>query len=103
MTDQTTGLSLYEEMVSRGIDMGWYEKRKHPKASGNIPLDDKVCSRNSIYLLKQDRSLWTVRSNGEAFAQVRQTGKQQPRDVYVCLCCKEQWRAMPAQHGEGHV
>jgi hypothetical protein len=101
MTDtQTPMLSLYDELKSRGVNLDWYDKRKHPKLDGNIPLENERCSRLSIYLLKQDGSLWTVTSDGEAYSQVRDSKQAVPRDVYVCLCCKAQWAAMPADHKE---
>jgi hypothetical protein len=72
MTDrQTSGFSLYEEMKMRGVDLSWLRQRKQRKASGPIPLEDDRCSRLSVYLLKQDGSLWTVKSDGEAYSQVR--------------------------------
>jgi hypothetical protein len=41
---------LCEEMKSRGVNLDWYDKRKHrPTATGPVPLDDAICSRNSIY------------------------------------------------------
>jgi hypothetical protein len=54
---------LCEEMKSRGVNLDWYDKRKHrPTATGPVPLDDAICSRKSIYMIKQDGSLWTVKS-----------------------------------------
>jgi hypothetical protein len=95
-------LSLYEEMKLRGVNLDWYDKRKQAKASAPIPLEDKMCSRLSIYLLKIDGTLWTVKSNGEPYSQVRRLNKSGLRDMYVCLTCKKQWPGMPAEHrGEG--
>ena len=96
MTEQqVSAFSLYEEMKQRGINLEWYDRRKQPKATGPIPLEDKMCSRLSIYLLKRDGSLWTVKSDGEAYSQVRQPARRIPCDVYLCLKCKAQWEAMP--------
>jgi hypothetical protein len=67
---------LYEELKSRGVDMAWYDRRKHPKLDGNIPLENERCSRLSIYLLKKDGSLWTVRSDGDGYSKVRGSEKQ---------------------------
>jgi hypothetical protein len=101
MTDQqVSGFSLYDEMKLRGVDLSWYEKRSKPKASGPIPLEDKRCSRLSIYLLKRDGSLWSVKSDGEAYSQVREPSKPVGREVYLCMKCKAQWPAMPAEHKE---
>lgn len=73
MTDeQVSGSSLYEEMKQRGVNLDWYDKRKQKKATGPIPLEDKICSRLSIYLVKRDGSLWTVKSDGEAYSKVRE-------------------------------
>src|SRR5215213_2024483 len=90
--------SLYEEMKMRGVNLDWYEKRKHPKATGPIPLEDKRCSRLSIYLLKQDGSLWTVKMDGEPHSKVKEYDRLVPKDVYICLCCKQQWPSMPTEH-----
>jgi hypothetical protein len=80
---------LCEEMKSRGVNLDWYDKRKHrPTATGPVPLDDAICSRNSIYMIKQDGSLWTVKSDGEAYSKVRELDRVVARDVYVCLSCK---------------
>lgn len=79
---------LYEELKSRVIDMAWYDRRKHSKLDGNIPLENECCSRLSIYLLKKDGSLWTVRSDGEGYSKVRESEQAVPRDVYICLCCR---------------
>jgi hypothetical protein len=100
---QISGFSLYEEMKLRGVDLSWYDKRKQQKASGQIPLEDKRCSRLSIYLLKRDGSLWSVKSDGEAYNQVREPSKPVARDVYICMCCKHQWQVMPAEHREGAI
>jgi hypothetical protein len=101
MTEQqVTAFSLYDEMKQRGINLEWYDKRKQPKAAGPIPLNDDRCSRLSIYLLKQDGSLWTVKTDGEAYSQVRDRPRRVARDVYVCMKCKAQWSAMPAEHRE---
>jgi hypothetical protein len=102
MTEQqVSAFSLYEEMKQRGINLEWYEKRKQRKPAGQIPLNDDRCSRLSIYLLKQDGSLWTVKSDGEAYSKVRDSEKSVPRDLYVCAKCKAQWSAMPAEHKDG--
>jgi hypothetical protein len=102
MTDQqVSSFSLYEELKLRGVDLSWYDRRKHPKLVGDIPLENKRCSRLSIYLLKRDGSLWTVKSDDEGYSKVRQSERAMPRDVYVCLCCKAQWPAMPTDHKEG--
>ena len=102
MTDQQlSSLSLYEEMKLRGVNLDRYDKRKQPKAAGPIPLEDKMCSRLSIYMLKQDGSLWTVKSDGEAYSRVREPARRVPCDVYLCLKCKAQWAAMPPEHKEG--
>src|SRR5215217_3871207 len=78
---------LCEEMKSRGVNLDWYDKRKHrPTATGPVPLDDAICTRNSIF--KQDGSLWTVKSDGEAYSKVRELDRVVARDVYVCLSCK---------------
>jgi hypothetical protein len=99
MTDQqTSGFSLYQEMKLRGVNLSWYEKRTRPKAAGPIPLEDKRCSRLSIYLLKRDGSLWSVKSDGEAYSQVREPGKAVARDVYLCMCCKYQFNGTPTEH-----
>jgi hypothetical protein len=103
MTEQqVSGFSLYEEMKMRGVNLGWYDKRKR-RASGPISLEDQMCSRLSIYLLKRDGSLWTVRSDGEAYSQIRDTRQAVPHDGYVCLCCKAQWPSMPAEHKESNL
>jgi hypothetical protein len=95
---------LYEEMKSRGVNLDWYDKRKHrPTATGPVPLDDAICSRNSIYMIKQDGSLWTVKSDGEAYSKVRELDRVVARDVYVCLSCKAQWRRMPGVHPEAEL
>lgn len=94
-------LSLYEEMKLRDVDLSWYDKRKRPKAAGPIPLNDDRCSRLSIYLLKQDGSLWTVKFDGEAYSQVRKASRNVPPAVYICIHCKAQWSAMPQEHKEG--
>jgi hypothetical protein len=93
--------SLYEKLKSGGIDLSWYDRRKHPKLDGNIPLENDRCSRLSIYMLTKDGSLWTVKSDGEAYSKVRDSEKSVPRDLYVCAKCKAQWSAMPAEHKEG--
>jgi hypothetical protein len=67
------------------------------------PLDDAICSRNSIYMIKQDGSLWTVKSDGEAYSKVRELDRVVARDVYVCLSCKAQWRRMPGVHPEAEL
>jgi hypothetical protein len=82
---------LYQKMKAKGVDMSWYERGRHAKSPEAIPLQDEKCSRASIYLLKQDGSLWTITYQGKPHKQVRRPGKQLPRSVYVCLCCKTQW------------
>src|SRR5688572_2913639 len=102
MTDNRPGvLSLYEEMKMRGVDLSWYEKREQRNTARPISLNDNGCSRLSIYLLKQDGSLWTVKSDGEAYSQVREFAHRVPCDVYLCLKCKTQRAAMPPEHKEG--
>jgi hypothetical protein len=89
MTEQQVlAFSLYAEMKQRGINFELYDRRKQKKAIGPIPLEDKMCSRLSIYLLKQDGSLWTVKSDGEAYSQVRESARRVTCDVYLCLKCK---------------
>ena len=83
------------------MDLSWYDRRKQPKATGEIPLNDAKCSRLSIYLLKQDGSLWTVKSDGEACSQVRESARRVPRDVYLCWKCKTQCAAVPPEHKDG--
>jgi hypothetical protein len=100
---QISGFSLYEELKMRRVNLDWYEKRKQPKASGQIPLEDKRCSRLSIYLLKRDGSLWSVKSDGEAYNQVRKPSKPIAGDIYVCMSCEHQWQVMPAEHREGGI
>jgi len=99
--DQPSTPSLYEEMKIRRVDLSWYEKREQRKAAGPIPLNDDRCSRLSIYLLKQDGALWTVKSDGEAYSQVRERTRRVARDVYLCLKCKAQWATMPPEHKDG--
>jgi hypothetical protein len=84
---QTPMLSLYDELKARGVNLDWYDRRKRPKLDGNIPLENERCSRLSVYLLKKDGSLWTVKSDGEGYSKVRESERKVPRDVYVCLCC----------------
>lgn len=48
-----------------------------------------------------DGSLWTVKSDGEAYSQVRQPARRIPCDVHLCLKCKTQWEAMPPEHKDG--
>ena len=36
-----------------------------------------------------------MKSDGEAYSKVRGLNRVVARDVYVCLSCKQQWRAMP--------
>jgi hypothetical protein len=98
---QTSGFSLYEEMKLRGVNLDWYDRRKQKKAAGPVRLEDKICSRNSIYLLQQDGSLWTVKSDGEAYSRVRESARRVPCDVYLCLKCKAQWAAWPPEHKDG--
>jgi hypothetical protein len=103
--DRTTGIHLHplRRIEAQRRRLSWYDLRKHPKLDGNIPLENGRCSRLSIYLRKRDGSLWTVKFNGEAYSQVRDSKQAVPRDVYVCLCCKAQWPSMPAEHKEGNL
>lgn len=78
---QVSSFSLYEEMKMRGVNLDWYDKRKQPKSAGPTPLEDDRCSRLSIYLLKQDGSLWTVKMDGEGYSQVREPSRSVPRHV----------------------
>lgn len=80
---------MYKKMKDRGIDMSWYEK--HKRISYSVPPDDEVCSNNSIYLLDLNGSLWTVTSQGEPYKQVSEGIKEQPKTIYICACCKQQW------------
>lgn len=89
---------LYQKMKARGVNMSFYEKGKHAKAPEAIPLNDEKCSRASIYLLKQDGSLWTITYQGQPHKQVRPPGKRIPRDIYVCACCKAQWNEAPMEN-----
>lgn len=83
---------LYERMKARGIDMSWYEKNKKGKVDGSaVPIDDEECSSLSIYYLKEDGSLWTVASDGEPYKKVREGKKEQPKSIYLCAHCKQQW------------
>jgi hypothetical protein len=101
MTDQqVSSFSLYEEMKMRGVNLTWYDRCKHPKVDGNIPLESERCSWLSIYLLKRDGSLWSVKYNGEAYCKVREAERRVPRDVYVCARCKQQFNEMPVEHRE---
>lgn len=81
-----------------------YHRRKHrSKASDDveIAIDEDTCSILSIYLLKADGSLWTVRHTQEGafpYKQVRQASKELPRAVFVCVVCKKQWIEAPTTH-----
>lgn len=100
--------SLYERMKLRGVNMSWYEKGKRGRRSNAIPLDDEECSNQSVYLLKEDGTLWTIDTKGVPHNQVRPSKKQLPRSVYVCLHCGRQWNEAPIgkkskviEHGPG--
>lgn len=90
------GPTLYERMKARGINMEWYErsktKRRKRTADVQVPLETETCCLLSVYLLKTDGSLWTTDTSGAAYRQVRPATKPIPRNVYVCACCKGQWR-----------
>lgn len=92
-------VSMYEKMKARGINMGWYERSKHRKNDTvAVPLDDDVCSLNSVYLLKANGQLWTVGHSGKEHAKVREGTTKIPKDVYLCMCCRTQWGEMPKEH-----
>jgi hypothetical protein len=91
----------YEKLVKAGVDMSWYDRsvakrglKKH--GNGPVPLSDGRCCSLSIYLLKKNGSLWTVQDSGDSYKQVRDPAKQLPRDIYVCVCCKKQFKTIEA-------
>lgn len=91
---------MYEKMKARGVDMSWYErarvKTKNPQA---IPLDADVCGSDSIYFLKQDGTLWTIHVGGEPYRQVRESVKNLPKALYVCVKCKHYWETFVETRG----
>jgi len=101
MAPSMTELSIYERMKARGINMSWYERGKRGRTDNAIPLDDQECSSGSIYLLKENGSLWTVTANGKAYQQVRPPSKKLPKTVYVWVCCKTQWDDAPISKKPG--
>jgi len=86
---------LYERMKAKGIDMSWYEKGKRGRRNQAIPLDDEACSNLSVYLLKENGSLWSITHVGSPYQQVRPATKPIPHSIYICLCCKRQWNDAP--------
>lgn len=91
----TKEISMYQQMKARGINMSWYERGKRGRTDDAIPLDDEECSDLSIYLLKENGSLWTITKDGRQHLQVRPPSKKLPKSVYVCVCCKTQWDDAP--------
>lgn len=98
---------MYGRMKALGKDMGWYERGKQGRTAGSpaIPLDDQECAKQSIYYLKADGSLWTLKDTAagraavEPYHQVRTGAKEIGRAVYVCVTCRQQWNQMPSAHG----
>lgn len=97
MSDQTALLpeiSMYEKLLKRGVDMKWYDRAKAKRGghnSGQIPLANDHCYSVSIYILKQDGSLWTTTSDGKPYIKVREGAKELPKEVLICVCCKKQF------------
>lgn len=92
-------MSLYERMKARGVAMDWYERGRKHQTPGAIPLVDDACQRASVYLLRLDGSLWTVR-NGEPYRKVRGGKAARDNEVYVCLHCKRQASTPDINHEE---
>lgn len=107
---------LYTRMKLRGVDMSWYERGKSALAEA-IPLDDQECSKGSIYLMKEDGTVWTLsvteRSVGagaervstfsaDPHRQVRSTGKELKEPLYVCMHTKASYSELDAamMHGQ---
>lgn len=84
-------VSLIDRLRSKGIDVSGFERVKEQSKKGDapIPLDDDICSYSSIYVIRLDGSLWTVK-DGQHYKQVRQAVKKMPRPVFVCVRCKAQ-------------
>jgi hypothetical protein len=92
---------IYRRLKLKGFDMSWYERGK---ASLVTPLEDDACSKASIYLMKANGTVWTLRLNervhdredgtavvtyeGQPHRQVRDTGKTLPQATYVCMHTK---------------
>lgn len=101
--------TMYEKMKARGINMAWYERGKHRRSSTAIPLEDEQCYGGSIYLLKQSGELWTIAVNDVAVptqvtphSKVRDTGKELPHDILVCMHCKKQWQPRDINEARAH-
>lgn len=97
-----TEMSLYRRLKLRGVDMSWYESGKRTVGDA-IPLDDQECSNSSVYLMKEDGTVWTLRLHrkvevrdqekvttftGQEFKQVRSTGVVMKQPTYVCMHTK---------------
>jgi hypothetical protein len=91
--------TLYEKMVARGVNMSFYEKvkAKRYEALGNgkiAPLDDKVCSVDSIYIWRKNGELWTSDPYGKPHRVVRPSKGSPTEDTFVCVCCKKKFESL---------
>lgn len=96
--------TLYERMKQRGVDMGWYEKNKG-RSTYAIPLSDEECGFASIYLLKKNGTLWTLKGEEDIspHAKVRDTKKEIPQDVLMCVKCRKQFDNLLIARSPNHT
>lgn len=80
-------------MKERGVNLAWFDKQDKPtEVKTETPLYDTSCCGLSVYLILPNGDMYTTNYDGSQFLKVRNIGKTLPKQVYLCMKCKEQFK-----------